>query len=87
VYHPRAEDPRVTLELAPEAAWVVESYPSEETRERSDGSWRVVLAVSERAWLERLLLRLGPAARVVAPPELRAVGAEAAKRLLTRYRR
>jgi proteasome accessory factor C len=87
VYHPRAEDPRVTLELAPEAAWVVESYPSEEAEERPDGSWRVVLAVSERAWLERLLLQLGPAARVVAPPELRAVGAEAAGRLLTRYRR
>jgi proteasome accessory factor C len=87
VYHPRAEDPRVTLELAPEAAWVVESYPSEQAQERPDGSWRVVLAVSERAWLERLLLQLGPAARVLAPPELRAVGAEAAKRLLTRYRR
>jgi proteasome accessory factor C len=86
VYHPRAEDPRVTLELAPEAAWVVESYPSEEAEERPDGSWRVVLAVSERAWLERLLLQLGPAARVLAPPELRTVGAEAAGRLLSRYR-
>jgi proteasome accessory factor C len=87
VYHPRAEDPRVTLELAAEAAWVVESYPAEEAKERPDGSWRVVLAVSERAWLERLLLQLGPAARVVAPAELQSVGAEAAGRLLTRYRR
>lgn len=87
VYHPRPEDPRVTLELPAEAAWVVESYPTEEAEERPDGSWRVVLAVSERAWLERMLLRLGPKARVVAPPELRAVGAEAARRLLTRYRR
>jgi proteasome accessory factor C len=87
VYHPRAEDPRVTLELAPEAAWVVESYPAEEAEARPDGSWQVVLAVSERAWLERLLLQLGPAARVVAPAELQPVGAEAAERLLTRYRR
>jgi proteasome accessory factor C len=87
VYHPRAEDPRVTLELAPEAAWVVESYPTEAAEQRPDGSWRVVLAVSERAWLERLVLQLGPAARVVAPPELQGVGAEAAGRLLTRYRR
>jgi proteasome accessory factor C len=86
VYHPRADDPRVTLELDPEATWVVESYPSEEVEERPDGSWRVVLAVSERAWLERLLLDLGPAARVVTPPELRSVGAEAANRLLARYR-
>ena len=42
----------------------------------------MVLAVSERAWLERLLLDLGPAARVVGPPELQTVGAEAADRLL-----
>jgi proteasome accessory factor C len=86
VYHPRTDDPRVTLELDPEATWVVESYPAEEVDERPDGSWRVVLAVSERAWLERLLLELGPAAGVVAPPELQSVGAEAATRLLTRYR-
>ena len=86
VYHPRTDDPRVTLELDAAATWVVESYPSEEVEERPDGSWRVVLAVSERAWLERLLLELGPAARVVAPAELQTVGAEAADRLLTRYR-
>ena len=86
VYHPRSDDPRVTLELDAAATWVVESYPSEEVEERPDGSWRVVLAVSERAWLERLLLELGPAARVVAPAEVRTVGAEAADRLLTRYR-
>ena len=86
VYHPRPDDPRVTLELAPDAGWVVESYPSEEAEERPDGSWRVVLAVSEPAWLERLLLRLGPDARVTAPAELRPAGAEAARRLLRRYR-
>ena len=86
VYHPRSDDPRVTLELDAAASWVVESYPSEEVEERPDGSWLVVLAVSERAWLERLLLELGPAARVVAPAELQTVGAEAADRLLTRYR-
>ena len=27
VYRPRADDPRVTLELAPAAAWVAEAYP------------------------------------------------------------
>jgi predicted DNA-binding transcriptional regulator YafY len=64
----------------------VESYPTEEAEQRPDGSWRVVLAVSERAWLERLVLQLGPAARVVAPAELQGIGAEAAARLLTRYR-
>ncbi|MGH9049800.1 MAG: helix-turn-helix transcriptional regulator [Acidimicrobiia bacterium] len=87
VFHPSPDDPRVTLELEPAAGWVVESYPCEEVEEHPDGSWRVVLAISEQAWLERLLLRLGPDARVVEPPELRPVAAAAARRLLGRYRR
>jgi proteasome accessory factor C len=87
VFHPSPDDPRVTLELSPEAGWVVESYPCEDVEERPDGGWRAVLAISERAWLERLLLRLGPDARVVDPPELRPVAADAAARLLGRYGR
>jgi hypothetical protein len=47
----------------------------------------VVLAISELAFLERLLLRLGPAARVLAPAELQAAGPTAARRLLDRYLR
>jgi proteasome accessory factor C len=85
VFHPSPDDPRVTLWLAPEAAWVVETYPTERV-EDVDGGQRVVLAVSERAWLERLLLRLGPAARALEPPELRDAAAAAAGRLLTKYR-
>jgi proteasome accessory factor C len=85
VYHPSPDDPRVTIELSPDAGWVVESYPCEEVEERPDGSWRVVLAVSERAWLERLLLRLGGDGRVVSPPEFTRAAADAAARLLRRY--
>ena len=85
VYHPRPEDPRVELELDPDAAWVVESYPHEEAEARPDGSWRVVLAISELAFLERLLLRLGPAVRVLGPIELQQAGPAAARRLLDRY--
>ena len=66
VFHPHADDPRVTLELAPSAAWVAEAYPAESTTTRPDGTIEVVLAVSEPAWLERLLVRLGPEARVLA---------------------
>ena len=84
VYHPSPDDPRVTIELSPDAGWVVESYPCEEVEERPDGSWRVVLAVSERAWLERLLLRLGRDGRVLAPPEFTRAAADAAARLLRR---
>jgi proteasome accessory factor C len=85
VYHPSADDPRVTLQLAPSAEWVVESHPHESAVQRKDGSWKVVLAVSEPAWLERLLLALGPAATVTAPPGLTDLGARAAARIRARY--
>lgn len=86
VYTPRENDTRVTLELAPAAAWVAEAYPTEAVTERADGTLEIVLAVSERAWLERLLLRLGPDARVGAPKELEPLAADAAQRILRRYR-
>lgn len=86
VFHPRDSDPRITLLLAPEADWVVETYPVESVTAEPDGRRRVTLAVSGQAWLERLLLRLGPAGEVVGPPEMARVGAEAATRLLRLYR-
>jgi proteasome accessory factor C len=86
VFRPRADDPRVTLRLLPAAAWVAESYPTESVTERADGRLDVVLAVSEPAWLERLLLRLGNDAEVVAPQERRSVAGETAERVLRRYR-
>src|SRR4051794_12737436 len=85
VYRPRPEDPRITLLLAPSADWVVESHPHESAARRPDGNYEVVLAISETAWLERLLVGLGPDARVVAPPELVHLGANAAARLRARY--
>ena len=85
VYRPRPEDPRVTLHLAPSAEWVVESHPHEAATRHRDGSWDVALAISEPAWLERLLLALGPEARVVAPPELSTLGSDAAARIRRRY--
>jgi proteasome accessory factor C len=85
VYRPRSDDPRVTLLLPPSAAWVAESYPAESVEETADGRLRVRLAVSEPAWLARLLLRVGPDARVEDPPELRSVAADAAARIANRY--
>ena len=86
VYEPRPDDPRVTIELGPDAGWVVESYPTELVEERDDGTRRVVLAISEQVWLERLMLRLGPEGRIVDPPELGGATAAAAARVLARYR-
>ena len=85
VFRPRADDARVTLELSPTAAWVAEAYPAESTTVRPDGTLEVVLAVSEPAWLERLLVRLGPEARVLGPEDARRAGGDAARRVLTRY--
>ncbi|MGZ4736373.1 MAG: helix-turn-helix transcriptional regulator [Acidimicrobiia bacterium] len=85
VYNPRADDQRVTLELPASASWIAEDLPAESVEELPGGGQRVVLAVSETAWLERLLLRAGPEARVVDPPELVDVGPAAARRLLVRY--
>ena len=84
VFDPRPEDPVVTLELVPSAGWVVEQYPNEGVEALGDGRLRVRLRVSERAWLERLLLKLGPDATVVEGAE--GIGAAAAARLLARYR-
>ena len=60
VFTPAADDPRVTLELDPSAAWVADAYPAESITTRPDGTLEVELAISEPAWLERLLVRLGP---------------------------
>lgn len=85
VFSPGVTDPRVVLELAPEARWVAEYYPVEHVEDRGD-LLRVTLAVTARPWLERLLLRLGPSARVVdGPDELRRAASEAATRILARY--
>src|SRR5690606_16943376 len=81
--------PRVTLELDPSARWVVETYPVDAVEELGEGRLRVRLAVAATPWLERLLVRLGPAARVVAAddPALAEAGVRAARRILARYRR
>lgn len=80
-------DPRVVLDLAPSAAWVREVYPVESVTEGAAGHLSVTLAVAAAPWLERLLIGLGPAAKVVdGPPELAAGARRAAARILDRYR-
>jgi proteasome accessory factor C len=87
VFRADDHDPRVTLHLAPGAAWVREAYPVEAWEEQPDGSSTVTLAVAAAPWLERVLMGLGPAARVVAgPPELAEGARRAAARILDRYR-
>lgn len=86
-FQPDDDDPRVTLRLAPEARWVVETYPVEEVVELPDGRLDVTLAIAAEPWLARLLVNLGPQAEVREAPEaLREAGQRAAARILARYR-
>jgi proteasome accessory factor C len=59
-----------TLRLAPPAHWVVEYYPVEQVRPQPDGDLEVDLVLADERWLRRLLLRLAPHARVVAPAQV-----------------
>ncbi len=86
VFAPDDDDLRVTLELSPDAAWVAEAFPVESVKE-TKRAITVTLAVSSTVWLERLLLQLGPSARLkdstpVLPDSLRS---DAAARVLARY--
>jgi proteasome accessory factor C len=84
VYNPRPEDPVLTLELEPAASWVAEQYPNEGVDDLGGGRLRVRLRISEQAWLERLLLRLGPDATVT-DGDGRQLVRDAAERVLQRY--
>jgi proteasome accessory factor C len=85
-FTPSNDDPRVTLQLAPTARWVVEQYPVESCDDVGE-HLVVTMAVSARAWLERLLLRLGTEATVLqADPSLgTGLASSAADRILARY--
>jgi proteasome accessory factor C len=77
----------VHVRLGPTAQWVPESVPVRTVVRDGDGRITdVVLDVAGMAWFERLLLQLGPAAAVVRPPELTGLAADAARRVLARYR-
>jgi proteasome accessory factor C len=80
-----ADTTTVTLHLGPAARWVVEYYPVEEVRPQDDGSLEVDLLVADERWLQRLLLRLAPHARVVSPQEFTESFLTAARATLSLY--
>lgn len=75
--------PIVRLSLPMSARWVVETYPTISVEE-TGGELVVELPVSGPVFLERLLLRMGPEARVLEGDDLD-IGRAAARRLLARY--
>lgn len=84
VFQPSPDDLLVTIDLTSCAHWVAEYYPCEAAESLPDNVLRVSMRTADTRWIERLILRLGGAARVVAPVEVaqrvreRAAGALAA---------
>ena len=76
----------VTLDLDREARWIVEYYPVEAVRTRRGGRLEVDLLIADERWLQRLLLRLAPHARVLSPSELHDRFLESARSTLSLYR-
>ena len=75
----------VTLRLDQSVAWLLDSVAAQQVRRHPDGTVEADLVVVDEPWLERLMLRLGPSAVVVAPPAMTEVGRRLARRLLERY--
>ena len=84
---PGPDTHRVRLSLDPASAWLVESVPASGPPEPVGDRVEVEVYVGGDAWLERLLLRLGPDARVIGPAEYQGLAAAAATRVLRRYER
>ncbi|PPK94701.1 proteasome accessory factor C [Kineococcus xinjiangensis] len=90
LFRPSPDDVVVTLDLARQARWVVEYYPTESVEPAPPGEWapaelRVRLRAADTRWVRRLLLRLGDGARVVDPPGLAESVKDAAHAALVAY--
>jgi proteasome accessory factor C len=83
-FSPSPDTTLVTLRLDSSAGWVTLRYPMQAVRHVNDHIEADLLVVSV-PWLERLLLRLGPAATVLSPTEWASLGRTAAARQLKRY--
>ena len=84
-YVPGPEATLAHVAIDADALWVLDAVPTSSAEPMPDGRTKVGIAVASTVWFGRLLLRLGPHARVLDPPELEAVGRDAARRLLARY--
>ena len=82
----RGPDSRtVRLSVDPELAWLLDAVPTAGRPTPVGSRLEVELVVGGDAWLERVLLRLGPGAVVLDPPEDANLASEAAARILKRY--
>jgi predicted DNA-binding transcriptional regulator YafY len=84
-FEPSADDHEVVLDLRRPAWWVEEQVVVDDVRARG-GVRRLRLRTPALEWVARLVLRLGPEARVVAPEALKTRVAELARATSERYR-
>ena len=85
VFQPAPDDTLVVLALEPAAHWVADHHPCERVEDGPDGTIVAHLRTPDLRWVRRLVLRLGAAARVVAPPELAEAVREDARQALAAY--
>jgi proteasome accessory factor C len=87
-----ADLPRARVRLMPRAQWIIERYPTDSvepvmvrTKPAASGAVDVTLPVASTRWFDRLLVRLGPDAEVLAPAGAEQGGASLARRILANY--
>lgn len=83
-YTPGEEDVRATISLAASARWVIDYYPVEVLSENDDETV-VRFSAADPSVAARLLLRLGPLARLEDGPEVAAAVSDMRHRILARY--
>ncbi|MEM9606748.1 MAG: WYL domain-containing protein [Actinomycetota bacterium] len=82
---PGEDATRVRVRVPADRRWLLDSIVVDELVDHGD-TVEVVMPVAGRHFLEQLLLRAGPGVEVLRPDELRSAPAEAARRVLARYR-
>jgi proteasome accessory factor C len=82
---PGADTETVTITVGAQDRWITEYYSVEQVDELKSGKLRVTLPVAGDAFLDRLLLRLGPDVTVNRPAARKYALANAASRILARY--
>lgn len=83
-YSPSVDDVTARIELGPEAAWVADYYPVEIVA--AEGDRRTIdFSTRDASVAARLLIRLGPSARLVTGDEVAEATTDLRSRLLARY--
>lgn len=86
LFRPKPDQAVAQLVLSPDARWVSEYYPVEDTAELDDGRLRVWMRYADTSWMVRLLLGLGGDAVVESPADLAEGLRSRALEALARYR-